>query len=398
MPEEDDRRRTLRDTAHDSEDADAYADDQAHRAFGQRNAEDSDESGQRFRDAHPEDTFSGASGVLFEQAMAQTRMAICLSDPHQDDAPIVFANRAFRELTGYADEEVVGRNCRFLQGEDTSPIAVSRIRTALEKEDVVVTEILNYRKDGTPFWNALHIGPIYDAEGKLIYFFGSQWDVTNVNSARADERHAKLMSRELSHRVKNMFAVMGGIVTATGRAMGAQDVAHEINSRIQALGRAYETTLDDAQSGAIDVGEAIRAVLRPYGADDRIRVSGGGVLAPPSAVASLGLTLHELAINAIKHGALSAEGGSVEVTAQAVASEVEGGDDPGARLVVHWQERGGPRVEPPDGTRGMGTGITDALLRSAGGELERDWQPGGLVATVRLEIDGPLGTRLQAGR
>ena len=182
--------------------------DQAHRAFGRRTSEASDDSGQRFRDAHPEDTFSGASGVLFEQAMAQTRMAICLTDPNQDDAPIVFANRAFRDLTGYPDEEILGRNCRFLQGRDTDPAAVARIRAALESEDVIVTELLNYRKDGTPFWNALHIGQIYDSAGALIYFFGSQWDVTNVHTARADERHARLMSRELSHRVKNMFSVM----------------------------------------------------------------------------------------------------------------------------------------------------------------------------------------------
>ena len=100
--------------------------DQAHRAFGHRTSETSDDSGQRFRDAHPEDTFSGASGVLFEQAMAQTRMAICLTDPQQEDAPIEFANRAFRELTGYADEEIIGRNCRFLQGPDTDPAAVAR--------------------------------------------------------------------------------------------------------------------------------------------------------------------------------------------------------------------------------------------------------------------------------
>jgi len=154
------------------------------------------------------DSFSGASGVLFEQAMAQTRMAICLSDPHAPDMPIVFANRAFRQLTGYSEEEIVGFNCRFLQGPKTDPEPVARIREAIVNEDVVVVELLNYRKT---FWNALHLGPIYNDAGELVYFFGSQWDVSDVRAARAEEQHAKEMARELSHRMKNMFAVISGI-------------------------------------------------------------------------------------------------------------------------------------------------------------------------------------------
>ena len=78
-----------------------------------------------------EDNFPGSSGLLFEQAMAQTRMAVCLSDPHQPDQPIVFANRAFRRLTGYEEEEILGRNCRFLQGAKTDRDAVARVREAI---------------------------------------------------------------------------------------------------------------------------------------------------------------------------------------------------------------------------------------------------------------------------
>ena len=332
--------------------------------------------------------------------MAQTRMAICLTDPNQDDAPIVFANRAFRELTGYSDEEILGRNCRFLQGPDTNRAAVARLRAALESEDVIVTELLNYRKDGTPFWNALHIGPIYGADGQLIYFFGSQWDVTNVHTARADERHARLMSRELSHRVKNMFSVIGGVVTATGRARQAPDIAREINERIQAMGRAYETTLDDAMSGAINVGEAIHAVLRPYDPDDeRITVRADGVRAPPNVVSALGLTLHELATNAIKYGALSAEEGTVEVEVRRETVEGDGEEDAGSsHLVVHWRERGGPAVHEPKDARGAGTGIVDTLLRSARGELVRNWSPEGLEATVRLRIEDSIAPAPGHGR
>ena len=141
------------------------------------------------------------------------RLVVC--DPHDPAFPIVFANRAFCNLTGYSEEEVVGRNCRFLQGPDTDQAQIEKIRTALASEDLVVVELLNYRKDGTPFWNALHIGPIYDAAGNLVYYFGSQWDVSDVRAARAEEHYAREMARELSHRMKNMFAVISGIVNLT---------------------------------------------------------------------------------------------------------------------------------------------------------------------------------------
>ena len=216
------------------------------------------------RSAKPYDRFEGASGLLFEQAMAQTRMAICLTDPGDPDNPIIFCNAAFEDLTGYKAEEILGRNCRFLQGPKTDQEQVARMRRAIEDEEVAIFELLNYRRDGSTFWNALHLGPIYDQDGKLKYFFGSQWDVSDIHQARADERHAKAMAREVSHRLKNVFAVIGGIVNITGRAMDARSVAKKINDRIHALGRSYEPTLDDAFLGTIDIGQSIRAVLEPY--------------------------------------------------------------------------------------------------------------------------------------
>ncbi|TCD05497.1 PAS domain-containing protein [Erythrobacteraceae bacterium CFH 75059] len=347
-------------------------------------------SGLKAADALPAtDEFAGRSGMLFEQAMAQTRMAICLTDPNQDDQPIVFANRAFRELTGYANDEIVGHNCRFLQGPETDPAKVREIRAALESERVAVVELLNYRKDGTTFWNALHLGPIYDRDGRLLYYFGSQWDVTDVHTARAEQMHAKAMSREVSHRMKNMFSVIGGIVSVTGRSMGAQSVASRINERIQALGRAYEHTLDEAAFGTIEVGQAIRAVLRPYDPEDcRIVFKGNGVRTDPNIVSVVGLTLHELATNATKYGALSGDCGQVSVDWR------HEGDRHGRQnLVIEWCERGGPPVEAPGGGAGGGTGfdIVETLLRVAKGTLDRNWDPGGLVARVVI----PIGSKDQ---
>ena len=335
-----------------------------------------DSSPDRFREAHPEDQFSGASGVLFEQAMAQTRMAICLTDPNHPDAPIVFSNRAFRELTGFTEEEITGRNCRFLQGPETDPAAVAKIRKAIEDEDVTVVELVNYRKNGEKFWNALHIGPIYNSEGELLYFFGSQWDVSDVRAARAEELYAKEMARELSHRMKNMFAVISGIVNITGRMRGVESEAREINNRVQALGRAYETTLDEASSGNIRIGEAIRAILAPYDLEPgRLEMHGNGAKVPFNVVSGVGVTLHELAANAERHGAWSAGSGTVEVDWRIEGEEQD-------ELIITWRERGGPQVSMPTGEGGSGNAIIDRLIKHADGTIHRDWNAEGLTVTI----------------
>lgn len=338
-----------------------------------------DDAPERFQKGHPEDHFPGASGVLFEQAMAQTRMAICLCDPKLDDMPIVFANRAFRQLTGYDEEEIIGRNCRFLQGPDSDPEVVERIRQAIKTEEVVIVEIRNYRKDGSSFWNALHLGPIYNNEGELMYFFGSQWDVSDVRAARAEEQYARTLARELSHRMKNMFSVISGIVNVTGRMRGVPAEAAEINERIQALGRAYATTVDDPQSGSVQIGEAIRAVLAPYlDSGQRIELKGNGARMPFGTISVVGLMLHEFAANAIKYGAWSNDSGAVEVDWHL--------DDDTKALALTWKESGGPEIDPSDITPGVGTKVIDRLLRPGIGAIERDWQPEGLSITVTLPV------------
>ena len=223
-------------------------------------------------------------GLLFEQAMKQTRMAVCLTDPHQADNPIIFANEAFLSLSGYRLDEVIGRNCRLMQGEKTDPAMKATMSQAIKDETVIVVELLNYRKDGSTFWNALHLGPIYDEHGVLLYYFGSQWDVSDVYAARANEQHATMLARELSHRMKNMFSVIGSIVRITGHHEGATHITDRISDRISALGRAYETTLDDAGDGSVDITLMIGTVLQPYNPEttQRIRVSGPSIRLIPT--------------------------------------------------------------------------------------------------------------------
>jgi PAS domain S-box-containing protein len=111
---------------------------------------------------------------------------ITLSDPDQEDNPIVYVNEAFEFITGYSQDETVGRNCRFLQNEDRDQEGIERIREAMRETKSVTVTLRNYKKDGTLFYNQFTIRPLFDKEGKLIYYLGIQYDVTNQVDAEEE--------------------------------------------------------------------------------------------------------------------------------------------------------------------------------------------------------------------
>ncbi len=102
-------------------------------------------------------------------AFKATRMPMIVTDPSQPDNPIIFCNGAVRKLTGYCDDEIIGRNCRFLQGPETDRETVSKIRDSIAAGQDVAVDILNYRKDGSTFWNAVFIRPVRDEADKIIF-------------------------------------------------------------------------------------------------------------------------------------------------------------------------------------------------------------------------------------
>lgn len=123
-------------------------------------------------------TFGEDDPRVFHAAIEMSLVPIVLADPHQPDCPIIFANGAFCQLTGYDVDEIVGRNCRFLQGPATDKNAVARVQAAIARRWDVTEELINYRKDGSMFWNALFVNPVFDRGGRLVYLFGTQIDVT----------------------------------------------------------------------------------------------------------------------------------------------------------------------------------------------------------------------------
>ncbi len=139
----------------------------------------------------------------FVAAVRATRMPMIITNPRVHDNPVVFANNAFCRLSGYTREEILGRNCRFLQGPETDPATVVKIREAVRRVESIEIDIRNRRKDGELFWNRLLMAPVYDTEGVLAYFFASQVDVTiereRMNGLEAS--NASLMA-ELTDRLR----------------------------------------------------------------------------------------------------------------------------------------------------------------------------------------------------
>ena len=131
------------------------------------------------------------AAVPLTAALESTASGVVICDPHKPDVPIVFANAAFCAITGYRREEVLGRNCRFLQGPDTDPAAVAQMRAAVAGRDPFHGTLRNYRKDGTPFWNALNLSPVFDDAGELVSFVGVQVDTTAQVEALAQARQSE---------------------------------------------------------------------------------------------------------------------------------------------------------------------------------------------------------------
>lgn len=121
---------------------------------------------------------------LSNQAIAASSNGIVIADVRETDMPVIYVNPAFERLTGYTAQEVIGRNCRFLQGKDIEQPALDELRAALREQRSCTVVLSNYRKDGTQFWNELSISPIYDNSGNITHFIGIQMDITERKQAQ----------------------------------------------------------------------------------------------------------------------------------------------------------------------------------------------------------------------
>ena len=152
-----------------------------------------------------------ADTMSLKTMIAASPIAAVISDPRQPDNPIVECNAAFSALTGYAPGEIIGRNCRFLAGPGTEPDLTEALRASIREQRPALVEILNYRKDGTPFRNAVLVAPIFGAGGILEYYLGSQMEVDEAGEA-VGGRSVRARSRidALSSRQREVLKLMAG--------------------------------------------------------------------------------------------------------------------------------------------------------------------------------------------
>jgi two-component sensor histidine kinase len=216
--------------------------------------------------------------------------------------------------------------------------------------------------------------------GRVMY--GVFLDVTGRKHA---EEANELLAGEMSHRVKNLITVAGSLTAMTSRSVETkEEMAHDLTQRLMALGRAHDLVrpVPGQTKDAALLGDLISVLLRPY--DDlgafsgRVRVSVPRMGIGEAAATNLALVLHELATNSVKHGALSAQTGMLDVACQA-----EGED-----TVVVWTERGGPTVRAPATDKGFGTQLLDRIItRHFRGEVTYVWAPEGLIAKLTIPSD-----------
>ena len=305
-------------------------------------------------------------------AMERTRMPMVVSDPRKPDNPIVLANQAFLDLTGYTADEVLGRNCRFLQGPGTDEADVEAIRQALAAGDEHIdVELLNYRKDGSSFWNQLTISLVHDEQGALIYHFASQKDVTARRRAQELEEAERLLLMEVDHRSMNVLAIVRSIVNLT-TAETTERYVSAVRGRIDALARAHRL-LGKKGWTAAEITDLL-AMETPAALKHRVQIDGPPTRLDARLVQPFTLVIHELMANAVQHGALSREDGRVTI----------GWEDQRNQIVLRWRERGGPiPLEAP--APGFGLSIAEGIIaRQLGGQLTMDWTPGGLDAAITI--------------
>ena len=234
---------------------------------------------------------------------------------------------------------------------------------------------------GTYRWVLGRARPIRDASGRIIRWFGT---CTDIDELKRLQDGKDLLSQELSHRIKNIFAVVSALIALSAREFPeAQPFAKAVRDRVAALARAHEFVRPHTEASRPSVGSMtlhafLDALFRPY-ADDagrsRIILQGDDAVFDDQAATSVALLFHELATNAAKYGALSLPGGRVELTTQSV----------GDRFVLTWDERDGPRIDGPPTRTGFGSSLaTVSVEGQLGGRLERSWRPGGLLVVADL--------------
>src|SRR5262245_34962527 len=301
-------------------------------------------------------------------------------------------NKGAERMFGYTADEVIGKPINILippERDDEEPAILERIRRG---ERIDHYETVRRRKDGSLIDISLTVSPIRDAMGRVI---GASKIARDIAERKGAAERQEMLTREMSHRVKNAFALVNGIVALSARsATTPHELARTIGARLAALARAHDLARPGLVQAKAEIGEPmtlhalIRAVLAPYLDSDgsmkleRLIVKGCDVPIAEKAVSSLALVLHELATNSVKLGSLSLAKGGVRVDCSSTNGQVR----------VTWKEQRGPRLNGPPQHEGFGSLLANRIVSGQfGGKISYDWKPAGLVVRLSAPIERITG-------
>ena len=290
-------------------------------------------------------------------------------------------NKGAERLLGYTADEMVGRHISTI----AAPGREAEMKRILERiragERVEHHETERRHKDGSIVQISLTVSPILDEAGRII---GASKIARDIGERLREERRLRLLMSELDHRAKNVLAVAQAILRLT-RADTLPDFISAVEGRIKALARVHTQVAENRWDGA-ELGQLAASALESFGGHEgQTLMEGPRVWVSPAAAQVIGILLHELATNAAKHGALSTQGGSVELR----WSLDQNGD-----LRLSWAERNGPPVATPS-RRSFGTQVIERNIPDQlGGKANVSWFPRGL----HCEFTVPADNIVQLGR
>jgi PAS domain S-box-containing protein len=296
------------------------------------------------------------------------------------DGTITSWNRGAERLLGYTASEVVGQPITIIIPSERRPeedLILGKVRAG---ERVDHFETVRRTKAGQLIDVAVTVSPVRGADGAIMGASKILRDITERN--RASERQSLLL-REMNHRIKNLFALVSGLVAMSARTSNTvDDLAKTLDGRISSLARAHALTLPsshepDTGDTSISLSNLLDAILEPYADQCSVEFVGQDILIGGNALTSLALLFHELATNAAKYGSLSVTAGKLSLNVMGNATKVQ----------LIWTETGGPPPSPQPQNEGFGTKLEQASLRSFSGEIERQWKIEGLEITLSFPAE-----------
>jgi PAS domain S-box-containing protein len=279
-------------------------------------------------------------------------------------------NPGAERMFGYTAEEVIGKPVMILippDRHDEEVFILERIRAG---EKIEHYETVRQRKDGTSIEISLSVSPMRDELGTII---GASKIARDITQRKQIERQAVILAREAEHRTKNILATVNAAVQLS-ESDTPDGLKAAIRGRIQALANAHTLFVESRWSGA-ELNQLVAKELSPYRTDgERALIEGPRIVLEPTVAQTLAVTVHELATNAVKYGALSVPCGSVQMSWS---------QSPDGELAIRWTELGGPPVAPPT-RQGFGSRVMNTLIQQADGTITFDWRKDGLCCTVTI--------------